>query len=110
MTGVHRPAAALLAEMQHVVGMLRKLRDGVQVFEVHPGEMWPEVGVFAVYLLSDPNGPPTACLLFRSQCIVSVLVGTHWVPSDAQARWHRGQSANPFLLHCCTAAALLSLC
>ena len=30
------------------------------------------------------------------------------VPSDAQAGWHRGQSANPHLLHCCTAAALLS--
>ena len=65
--------------------------------------------MFAVYLLSDPNGPPTAFLLFRPQCTVGVLARTHWGASDAQAGWHRGQSANPSLLHCCTAAALLSL-
>ena len=37
------------------------------------------------------------------------LPGPTGVPTDTQAGWHRGQSANPYLLHCCTAAALLSL-
>ena len=60
--------------------------------------------MFAVYLLSDPNGPPTAFLLFRVS-----LPGPTGVPSDAQARWHRGQSANPYLLHrCCTAEPVLT--
>ena len=34
--------------------------------------------MFAVYLLSDPKGPPTAFLLFIHQCTVGVLAGTHW--------------------------------
>ena len=34
--------------------------------------------MFAVYLLSDPSGPPKAFLLFRPQCTVGVLAGTHW--------------------------------
>ena len=60
----------------------------------------------AVYLLSDPNVPPTAFLLFRPQW-VSLLEPTG-VPSDAQAGWHRGQNANPYLLHCCTAEPVLT--
>ena len=61
--------------------------------------------LFAVHLLSDPNGPPTAFLLFRSQCTGSVsLPGPTGVPSDAHAGWHRGQNANPHLLHCCCTA------
>ena len=37
------------------------------------------------------------------------LVKPTGVPSDAEAGWHRGHNANPNLLHCCAAAALLSL-
>ena len=33
--------------------------------------------MFAVYLLSDPNGSPTAFLLFEPQC-TGVLAATHW--------------------------------
>ena len=33
---------------------------------------------FAVYLLSDPNGPPTAFPLIGPQCTVGVLAGTNW--------------------------------
>ena len=32
------------------------------------------------------------------------LPGPTGAPSDAQGGWHRGQSANPYLLHCCTTA------
>ena len=39
----------------------------------------------------------------------SSVLGVSCLPSDAQARWHRGQSANPYLLHCGAAAALLCL-
>ena len=59
--------------------------------------------MFAVYLLFDPNGPPTAFLLFRPHCTVGILAGTR-APSDAQAGWHREQSANPYVLHCCCTA------
>ena len=56
--------------------------------------------VFAVYLLSDLDGPPTAFPLSRPQCTVGVLARTHWGASDAQAGWQLGQRANPYLLHC----------
>ena len=46
-------------------------------------------------LCSTVNGPPTAFPLIGSQCTVGVLTGTHWVPTDTQAGWYQGQSANP---------------
>ena len=36
------------------------------------------------------------------------LLGPPGMPSDAQPGWHRGQSANPYLLHCCTAEPVLT--
>ena len=68
--------------------------------------------MFAVYLLSDPNGPPTALLLFRPQCTVGVLAGTHWGALRCPGRMATGTKRQPLsaaLLHCCTAPALLSL-
>ena len=66
---------------------------------------------FIVGLLVVSAARPTQATLRDLSLYVScgTLLGQAGVPSDAGARWHRGQSANPFLLHCCTAAALLSL-
>ena len=41
--------------------------------------------------------PPTAFPLCEHWCTVGVHAGTS-VPSDAQAGWHRGQSANSVLV------------
>ena len=73
--------------------------------------------MFAVYLLSDPDGPPTAFLLFRPQCTVGVLAGTHRGALRCPGGKASGTKRQPLsaaaalLLHCCcTAAALLLHC
>ena len=63
--------------------------------------------MFAVCLLSDPNGPPTAFLLFRPQCPVGVLAGTHWGALRCPGRMQSGtkrQTLSAALLHCCCTA------
>ena len=63
--------------------------------------------MFAVYLLSDPNGPPTAFLLFRPQCTVGVLAGTNWGALRCAGRMASGTKRQPLsaaLLHCCCTA------
>ena len=60
--------------------------------------------MFAVYLLSDPNGPPTAFLLFRPQCTAGVLAGTHWGALRCPGRMASGTKRQPYLLHCCCTA------
>ena len=63
--------------------------------------------MFAVYLLSDPDGPPTAVLLFKPQCTVGVLAGTHRgalrCPSG-KASGTKRQPISAALLHCCCTA------
>ena len=61
-----------------------------------------------VCCLIQTGHPQPSCYSGPSVLWVS-LPGPTGVPSDAQAEWHRGQSVNPYLLRCCTAAALLSL-
>ena len=59
--------------------------------------------MFAVYLMSDPNGPPTAFLLFRSQCTVGVLAGTHWSALGCPGKMASGTKRRPLsaaLLQC----------
>ena len=63
--------------------------------------------MFAVYLLSDPNGPPAAFLLFKPQCTVGVLAGTHWSALRCPGRMASGTKRQTLI--CCTAAAPLSL-
>ena len=63
--------------------------------------------MFAVYLLSDPNGPPTDFLLFRHQCTVGVLAWTHWGALRCPGRMASGTMRQPLsaaLLHCCCTA------
>ena len=63
--------------------------------------------MFAVYLLSDPNGPPTAFLLFRPQCTVDVLALTHWGALRCPCRMASGtkrQQLSAAPLHCCCTA------
>ena len=66
--------------------------------------------MFAVYLLSDRNGPPTAFLLFRPQCAVGVLAGTHWGALRCPSTMASGTKRQPLsaaLLHCCWTAELV---
>ena len=56
--------------------------------------------------LIQPGHPQPSCHSGPSELWVS-LPGPTGVPSDAQAGWHKGQNANPYLLHCCAAALLL---
>ena len=63
--------------------------------------------MFAMYLLSDPNGPPTAFLLCRPQCAVGVLAGTHRGALRCPSRMASGTRRQPLsaaLLHCCCTA------
>ena len=70
----------------------------------------PRAREFAVYLLSDPNGPPTAFLLSRPQCTVGVLAGTHRGALRCPSKMASGTKRNPYLLHCCcTAEPVLTL-
>ena len=52
--------------------------------------------------------PCICCLIQTGHVLWVSLPGPTGVPSDAQAERHRGQSANPFLLHCCTAQPALT--
>ena len=62
--------------------------------------------VFAVYLLSDLDGPPTAFPLFEPQCTVGVLAGTHWGALRCPGKDGVGDKA-PTLI-CCTAEPVLT--
>ena len=61
---------------------------------------------------ADPNGPPTAFLLFRPQCTVGVLAGTHWGALRCPGRMASGTKRQPLsaaLLHrCCTPEPVLT--
>ena len=53
------------------------------------------------------HGPPTAFLLFRPQCTVGVLAGTHWGALRCPSRMASGTKRQPLsnaLLHCCCTA------
>ena len=61
--------------------------------------------MFAVYLLSDLHGPPTAFPLSGHQCTLGVLAGTHWGALRCPGRMASGTKRQPSsaaLLHCCS--------
>ena len=85
----------------------KKTKKKAQEQKQEDAEEEAEEEVFAVYLLSDPNGPPTAFLLFRPQCTVGVLAGTHWGALRCPGRMASGTQRQPLsaaLLHCCCTA------